>query len=237
MSPDAIHSECREPEDRAARVRVEPLVPQGALERSALFEILSERLLGDFSVDLWRQVFVGSAYETVRFETGVVAFVAIQGLPGEWTERDVSALAERYCGHVEAYGPLSALAFSEPRRGLEVAILLQRTLKSTVRIAMVLAPCTLASFSIGGARRSISLGSEANAAGRLTASTAQGCVLLSAEAYALLATVIAQRDPDAVVTTEVHQGVISSAMIALPPPLESGLSTFAGLGLTPKGRG
>ena len=215
MSPDAMESECREPYNRA-QVRVEPVIPKDALDRSALFEILSDRLLGDFSVDLWREVFVGSGYKTVRFETGVVAFVAIQGLPGEWTEQEVSALAERYSGHVEAYGPPSTLAFSEPRRGLEVALLLQRMLKSTLRIALVLAPCTMASFVSRGCRRSISLGSKARIAGRLTATTAQGCVLLSAEAYALLATVIEKRAPEAVITTEVQQGVISSAMLALP---------------------
>ena len=56
-------------------------------------------------------------------------------------------------------------------------------------------------------------------------------------ASTLLATVIAKRAPDAVITTEVHQGVIRSAVVTLPPSMEPGPSTIAGLDLTPKDAG
>ena len=213
-----MESEWREPGDRAAEVRAEPVIPKDALERSALFQCLSDRLHCDFSAGLWDEVFAGSAWKTVRFEACVMTFVAIQGFPAEWSEQEVAALAERHGGHVEACGPPSALVFFEPRRALEVALLLQRMSKGTLRIALILAPCTVASFVAGGCRRAISLGAKGRIAARLAAKTERGRIQLSAEAHALLATVIEKTAPDAVITTEVHQGVIGSALIALPPP-------------------
>jgi hypothetical protein len=216
----------------AADERSDPF-PQVPVETEVLLELLSERLLKHFSLDVWRMVLVGSAYETIRFESAVVTFLAVSGLARDWSLPHLNGLARKYGAHLECAGPPATFAFPEPRLAMNAAVHLQAEAGYTLRMALLTAPCTVASYQVDRQESRMSLGWEAEVVSRKASGASAGSIHVLGETYPLLARWIERHVSGALVTTEVDHGVVSSGVITFSPTPRSMLSTFAGLGLTP----
>jgi hypothetical protein len=183
-----------------------------------LFELLSDRVLHDFSNDLWRELFVGPAHDTIRFHSAVVCFLSVAGLSPEWTRASLVAAAKKHRGHVEAFGPPATFAFSDVRHALELALSLQAESGGGLRMALLVAPCTMATFEVDGCQGTLSLGSEP----RITADRArrapEGALYVWGETWPLVARVVERHAPQALVAREIEDGLVTSALVRFPAP-------------------
>jgi hypothetical protein len=200
-------------------------------EHARLLELLSERLLADFPLDVWREAFLGPGYERIHFEREDLTFLSVDAFDADWTPTEIEVLAERHGGRVEARGQL-ALAFPDARQALAVALLLQRLSGQQVRAALLTATCTTACFELGGQPRCLTIGTVPARAAANARGVPPGSIHLSAETYGVLGPALERATGAAVVTTELEDDVVTSAAITLTPPRRAELSTFAGLGLT-----
>lgn len=203
-----------------------------ASEHARLLELLSERLLADAPLELWRRVFLGPGYERIRFERDTLTFVGTDALDMDWTPTEIETLAARYGGRVERCGARATLVFADPHRALALALLLQRLGGGHVRTALVTASCNLACFEVDGEPRQLTLGGEARFAAATADRAPPGTIHVSAESYRVLGPALERQTRSALVTTELQDDVVTSAAITLPPSPRADLSTFAGLGLT-----
>jgi len=131
-----------------------------ASEHASLLEVLSDRLLGDFTQELWRKVFLGPGYEGIRFERETVTFLCTDTLDFDWTPEEIESLAARYQGRVERFDQRAVLAFPNARGALQMALLLQRTTTCRLRMALLSARCTTAVFDLDGRQRRMAIGPE-----------------------------------------------------------------------------
>jgi hypothetical protein len=210
-----------QPDQQLCRTEVEAAPPRRPVpvDTQVLYELLSERLLGDFPADVWREVFVGPGYDSIRFNCGVVTFLAVAGLSAEWTKADLAAVARKHRAHIDCFKPPSTFAFTEPRYALEMAEMLQRESGHSLRMALLTAPCTLASFHCDGCQGTLSLGTPASKAAQKASTTSEGSMYVSGETYPLIARAIEGRDSGAVVAKEMHDDVVASAVITFRPAL------------------
>lgn len=201
-------------------------------EQAALLDALAEELLNDLPVDVWRKLFLGPGYDTIRFTEECSTLLACDLAASEWTETDVRTLATRFEGCLEQFGKRVLMAFTRPRAALEVALLLQRTSTARLRSALVTAPCLAARFEIDGVARQLTLGEMPRRAVGCADSTAPGSIHLCAATWRALGPVALDRLTErALVTTEYQGEEVLSASVTLAPPPRADLSTFAGLGL------
>jgi len=220
---------------RGPRAEGQPSLPRGVpVDAEVLYELLSDRLLADFPVDAWREVFSGPGCETVQFESGVLTFLSVAGLSPEWTRAELTIVARKHRAHVESFGPPSTFAFSEVRHALDLALLLQRESGHLLRIVLLTAPCTMASFELGGVRSRLSLGAEARVGAAKAATMSEGSIYVWGETWPLIARALEHRASDAVIAKEFEGGVVASAVVSFPPARCAELSTFTGSGLTPE---
>ena len=199
-------------------------------DHAALLDTLSEELLNELPVDVWRKLFLGPGYDTIRFARETCSLLACDLPSAEWSEADVRTLASRFGGCVEQFGARVLVAFARPRAALEVALLLQRTSTLRLRCAVVTAPCLAATFEIDGEPRRLTLGDASRTAARCADSTAPGSTQLCAATWRALGPVALERlTQRALVTTEYQGDEVISASVT-PAPSRADLSTFAGLG-------
>jgi hypothetical protein len=186
------------------------------VDSEVLFELLSDRLLSDFPADVWREVFSGAGVESVRFECGVLTFLAVARLSPEWTRAQLASIARRHGGHVESFGAPATFGFPEARRALELAMQLQRESGHSLGMALLTAPCTMATFDLDGCQGCLSLGAEAHIAARKASHTPEGSVYVWGETYPLIARVLERQQHGAMIAREVQDEVITSAMLSFP---------------------
>jgi hypothetical protein len=201
--------------DEAASPR-RPVTP----DTQVLYELLSERLLEDFPGDVWREVFVGPAYDSIRFDCRVVTFLAVQGLSGEWTKADLAAIARKHGAQVDCFKKPCTFAFPDARYALDMAVMLQSQAGHSLRMALVTAPCTLACYECDGCQGTLSLGTPASKAAAKASTTPAGSMYVAGETYHLIARAIEDRAAGAAVAKAMQGDVISSAVIMFRPALE-----------------
>jgi hypothetical protein len=169
-----------------------------AAEHASLLEVLSERLLEDFSQEVWRKAFLGPGCEWIRFGRENVTFVATgESLASEWMPDEIEALAARHGGRVELTARRPVLVFRDERAAHQVARLLQRTCGNRLRIALVTARCTTAAFDLDGEPRRLTVGGGAAAAVKAAERCAVGAIQVfarRAEAQAASCTASPQGD-------------------------------------------
>lgn len=202
--------------------------------RAALLEALSERILRHSGAELWRQLFLGPAFGTIRFEerelTLLVADVPL--VRGNPADRDV--LAQRLAGRLEASRAADiVLACDEARAALRAAVVLQRLGgHGRVRTALNTARAVVAFFELDGEAHRFVIGNAIDHAESALAACSPGTIYLSASSYATLHERLGDEVRDGLVATELEDENVTQASIMLPPLAGSPMSTFAGLGLT-----
>ncbi|HET8743958.1 MAG TPA: hypothetical protein VFM98_00015 [Ramlibacter sp.] len=208
------------------------MVTMQASEHARLLEVLSERLLTDFTQAMWRQVFLGPGYERIRFERETVTFLCTDTLDFDWTPQEIETLAERYEGRVERCDNRVVLVFPRARDALQMALLLQRTATCSLRTALLTANCTCAVFEVEGRERRLTIGSEVRQASTCADRGVPGTIHIAAETYRCLGPSNEWQPRSALVATELQGEEVTAAAITLAPSPRAALSTFAGLGLT-----
>jgi hypothetical protein len=203
-----------------------------ASEHASLLEVLSERLLTDFTQELWRKVFLGPGYERIRFERESVTFLCTDTLDFDWTPEEIETLAERYQGRVERCDNRVVLVFPQARSALQLALLLQRTASGRLRMALLTADCTCAVFDFEGGKRRMAIGTAVRQACTSADRSVPGSIHISAETYRCLGPSTEWQPHAALVATELQGDEVTSAAITLPPSARAAMSTFAGLGVT-----
>ncbi|MEJ8836615.1 hypothetical protein [Ramlibacter sp. AN1133] len=203
-----------------------------ASEHASLLEVLSERLLTDFTQELWRKVFLGPGYESIRFERETVTFLCTDTLDFDWTPEEVETLAQRHGGRVERCDSRVVLVFPQARNALQMALLLQRTASCRLRMALLTASCTCAVYELDGKKRRMAIGTEVRQACTSADRSQPGTIYISAGTYRSLGPSAEWQPRAALVATELMGDEVTSAAITLAPSARAAMSTFAGLGLT-----
>jgi hypothetical protein len=205
-----------------------------AAGRAALLEVLSERVLRHAGAELWRQLFLGPAFASIRFETRALTVLAADVPLVSGSGADRALLAERLAGKLEASRAADiVLAFDEARAALRAAVVLQRLAgHGRVRTALNTASATVACFDLDGVAHCVLLGTAIDHAESALAACSPGTIYLSASSYATLHERIGDEVRDGLVATELDNENVTQASIMLPPQAGSPMSTFAGLGLT-----
>lgn len=199
-----------------------------ASEHASLLEVLSERLLTDYTQELWRKVFLGPGYESIRFVRETVTFLCTDTLDFDWTPEELDMLAARYKGRVERCDHRVVLAFGDARQALQLAVLLQRTASSSLRMALLTARCTTALFEQDGRTRRMALGNEVHRASACADRAAPGAIHISAETYRALGPSSEWRPPAARVATELRGDEVTSAAMTLGPSARAEMDACAG---------
>lgn len=198
-----------------------------------LLDALCERLLRHCDVDVWRQVFLGPAYQTIRFEVVPLTLVATDDPLADISPNEGAELAARFGGHAEPSRVADlVLSFREAADALRAALVLQRLSGGRrVRTVLSTALCTVACFELEGRPCRMVVGREIEQAEAGVRLAAGGTIVVSAETYAVLGDGISEQVSDGLVTTEMEDETVTQASITLAPHASAPMSTFAGLGL------
>ncbi|HEX7892496.1 MAG TPA: hypothetical protein VF522_24300 [Ramlibacter sp.] len=205
-----------------------------AAGREQLLEALSQRMLRHCDVEAWRQLFLGPAYGTIRFEAAQLTLVAADAPLDSCSGEEAALLAARLGGNPEpSAGVDLVLSFRSAAAALGAALLLQRlSPRRRVRTAISTYPCTVACYEVDGTQRRLVLGEAMEQAEAALERAVPGTVLITAETYALIGERIAEYVPDGLVATELEDDRVRQASITLAPHASAPMSTFAGLGLS-----
>lgn len=202
--------------------------------RALMLEALSQRMLRHCDVEVWRQLFLGPAYGTIRFEVAQLTVLAADAPLEGCSPEEAAALAEHLGGELEPSSQVDlVLSFRDPEAALRAAMLLQRLAAGRrVRSALSTHLCTVARYEADGRQRRLVVGAEIERAEVAVARAVPGTIVLSAETYTLLGDRIADQVPDGLLATELEDDQVREASITLAPHASAPLSTFAGLGLS-----
>jgi hypothetical protein len=196
-------------------------------------EALSHRLLRHGGAEMWRQVFLGPAFATLRFEVAQLTLLATDAPLTEFSPNEAAMLAARLRAQVQPSASVDLLlAFPQAADALRAAMVLQRLSdRRNVRTSVSTASCTVACFELGGDARRLIVGPEIECAEEGVAEAAPGTIVICAETYALLGDRLSEHVQDGLVITEGDEYTVTRASITLAPPASAALSTFAGIGL------
>jgi hypothetical protein len=195
-------------------------------------EALSQRVLRHWSVDAWRELFLGAGYATIRFEQAQLTLLAAD-LPTGVSAEEATLLVQRLGGDSEptrlAQGMFS---FRDPVMALQAALLLQRlSPRRKIRAALSTVECTVALFHLGDRLRRLAVDRDIELTGASVQEAVPGTIVLTAETCALLGDGIHELH-DGLVATELDDETVTRASITLAPHASAPMSTFAGLGLS-----
>lgn len=202
-------------------------------ERAQLLEALSQRILRHCDVEVWRKVFLGPAYASIRFEAVQLTMVAADAPMDSFSGEEAHLLAARLGGNPELSSRVDfVLSFRNAAAALGASLLLQRLApRRRVRTALSTQLCTVARYELDGAQRRLVVGSEMQHAEEALSRAVPGTILISAETYALVGDRLAEYVPDGLLATELEGDRVREASITLAPHASAAQSTFAGLGL------
>jgi hypothetical protein len=198
----------------------------------AFRELLSERLLADFPVAAWRDVYLGSGAARIAFVQQSATLVCCDPPHPEWAHEDLEALSTRLGGHFELFGGTPLFRFASAQGALGTALLLQRTCRRDIRVALLTGRITVAHLELFGQAKALAIGEPIDSVLALMCKSLPGSIRLCPISYRILASGMDRHAKGAMVTTEYHGHEVTSALVTPPPTRGSEFSTFAGLGLT-----
>jgi hypothetical protein len=199
--------------------------------QAVLLECLSERLLRHSGVSLWRQVFLGFAYETIRFETERLTFVATDDPSADINHHEAALLAKRLGARLEpAAGVGLMLTCREPAAALKAALLVQRLCGSNqARTALNTAECAVACFELAGESRRVVIGREIERAAAAARKAASGTVVLCRDTFNLIGDDFSEQVQQGLISVEIENETVTQVSITLSPYAGSTLSAFGEL--------
>lgn len=173
-------------------------------EHALLLEALSDKVLHQLPPAVWKDLFLGSGRDSIRFEhrelTLVHADAAVPaGFPGSATEsfyQELQRINARHNGRLDPYVNATALVtFEEPGAAVRMAMELQRAAKGVaLRVGVVSGLCTLAFFRAQGRLWCTPLGRQPARAAEVAASALVGGIVISPESFSPGEVQIRQRD-------------------------------------------
>src|SRR5689334_4474729 len=125
-----------------------------------LLEALSDKVLHQLPAKVWKDLMLGGARDSIRFEERELTLVHVDaqtpvGQPGSATEgfyQDLQRINARHDGRLDPYVDAAALVtFEDPAAAMRMAMELQREAGDVrLRIGIVSGLCTLAFFRAQG---------------------------------------------------------------------------------------
>ena len=196
-------------------------------------ETLSERLLRNSDVTVWRAIFLDPAvHASVQFKVLRHTVLASDSPLGPLDAEQVALMAGGLGADDQPTTTSDVLlAFRSPTAALRAALGLQRLAQGRgIRTAVTSVAGTVASVEIAGRLRRILVGSEIDRAELAVAESVPGTIFVCGETYNALGDSIAEHVRDGLVATELAEETVTCASITLPPHASAEASTFAGLG-------
>src|SRR5690349_12813215 len=134
----------------------------GAQREAVLLEALSQRVLWRGDIAFWRELFLGAACATIRFEARQLTLLAGDAPLAGIQRGELERLAARVGGEVQIPDRADVLlSFSRPETALEAAVMLQRLSEGRrVRTAVSTVLCMVACFELHGREWRIVVGPE-----------------------------------------------------------------------------
>jgi hypothetical protein len=161
-------------------------------EQALLLESLSDKVLHQLPPAVWKQLFLGSGRDSIRFEQRHLTLVYVDAEPrvapaGSTTEKfyqELQRISARHQGRLDPYVEAAALVtFDDPGAAVRMAMELQRASGSIpLRIGVVSGVCTLAYFRAQDRLWCTPLGGQPARAAEVAASAAVGGIVISPEA-------------------------------------------------------
>jgi class 3 adenylate cyclase len=158
-------------------------------------EALSDKMLHQLPQAVWKQLFLGSDRDSIRFEerhlTLVHADTRAAADHPEAIERfsqELQRVNGRHHGRLDPYVNAAALVtFDDPGAAVRMAMELQRVAEDLdVRIGVVSGPCMMAFFRTQGRLWCTPLGAQPARAAEVAATASPGGIVISPETYAPL---------------------------------------------------
>ena len=162
-------------------------------EQALLLEALSDKVLHQLPPAVWKELFLGTGREALRFEQRHLTLVhvdvdAADGEPGGaddlfWGE--LQRLNGRHNGRLDPYVDAAALAtFENPGAAVRMAIELHRAAGGVaLRVGVATGVCTLAYFRVQGRLWCTPLGDLPARAADVARSASLGGIVISPETY------------------------------------------------------
>lgn len=154
-----------------------------------LLEALSDKVLHQLPPKVWKDLFLGTGHDSIRFERRHLTLVRVDAdAPGSGTERfyrELQRINQRHDGRLDPYIDAGALVtFEEPGAAMRMAMELQRCAGNVrLRIGVVSGLCTLAYFRAHGRLWCTPLGSQPARAAEVATTAGVGGIAISPEAY------------------------------------------------------
>jgi class 3 adenylate cyclase len=158
-----------------------------------LLEALSDKVLNQLPPAVWKELFLGTEGNSIRFERRLLTLVyadadLAEGQPGAANEhlyQELQRLNSLHGGRLDPYVNATALAaFENPLAAVRMAIDLQKAAGDVaLRIGVVSGACTLAYFRVHGRLWCTPLGDQPERAAAAAASASPGGILISPETY------------------------------------------------------
>ncbi|WP_332815548.1 hypothetical protein [Ramlibacter sp.] len=203
-------------------------------DRWLLIEAMSHRILRHGNVDVWRRLFIGSHYKSIQYEAEELTLLAADAALVSADPQESERLLAQLGGEKQPSRRVDMLlSFRDAPAAVRAAVTLQRVsgghlLRTKVRTCL----CNVASFELDGTVRRRVFGHEIDAVEEALSEAARGVVTLSARTYELVGESLSAQLKNAMIATEIDDGTVTRAYIALTPDAAAPLSTFAGLGLS-----
>lgn len=173
-------------------------------EDAMLLESLSDKVLHQLPAAVWKELFLGSGRDCIRFEHRPLTLVHADGAvhsghPGSATERfyeDLQRINSRFGGRLDPYVNATALVtFEDPGAAVRMAMELQQVAGDVaLRVGIVSGICTLAFFRAQGRLWCTPLGRLPARAAQVASTAIAGGIVISPESFAPGEVHIRQRD-------------------------------------------
>ncbi len=160
-------------------------------DQALLLEALSDKVLHQLPAAVWKELFLGSGRDSIRFEQRQLALVHAEsavpaGQAGSMTVgfyQELQRISARHGGRLDPYVDAAALAtFEDPGAAVRMAMDLQRAAAGiALRVGVVSGSCTLAFFRAYGRLWCTPLGPQPARAAQAAARAAVGGILISPE--------------------------------------------------------
>ena len=172
------------------------------IDEPLLLEALSDKVLHQLAPSVWKNLFLGEGRNGIVFEQRQLTLVHVDaelqpGATGEAWENfclQLQRLAARHGGRLDPYIEATALVtFEDPGAAMRMAMGLQRAADGLdLRIGIVSGPCVLAFIRAQGRLWCTPLGAQPERAAQVAAGAAAGGIVISPEAHAPGATLLAR---------------------------------------------